>query len=299
MRVSTHQYHLNTIRTIQQNTAEYSNASIQLATNRRILKPSDDPLGAVMLLTLDAELATLKQYSNNMTAVQYNLEQQETQLNSIVNLLNAMQHKATSAANDSNGIPELQAYGQEMEVLFQGIVDALNAKDGNGRYYFSGSEIDVMPFRYDAVANTFSFEGDSSVRNVAVSDNSSVASNILGSDLAPNATFLNDIRGYLDFLANPPATGAGDESRAALESISVFLADVSQQLTKIGGIVASLDELETGNSEISLFTTNLRDDIREVDYAATYVHLNETLAAYESSLQVYASVTKLSLFSYI
>lgn len=299
MRVSTHQYHLNTIRTIQQNTAEYSNASIQLATNRRILKPSDDPLGAVMLLTLDAELATLKQYSNNMTAVQYNLEQQETQLNSIVNLLNAMQHKATSAANDSNGIPELQAYGQEMEVLFQGIVDALNAKDGNGRYYFSGSEIDVMPFRYDAVANTFSFEGDSSVRNVAVSDNSSVASNILGSDLAPNATFLNEIREYLDFLANPPATGAGDESRTALESISVFLADVSQQLTKIGGIVASLDELETGNSEISLFTTNLRDDIREVDYAATYVHLNETLAAYESSLQVYASVTKLSLFSYI
>ncbi len=299
MRVSTHQYHLNTIRTIQQNTAEYSNASIQLATNRRILKPSDDPLGAVMLLTLDAELATLKQYSNNMTAVQYNLEQQETQLNSIVNLLNAMQHKATSAANDSNGVPELQAYGQEMEVLFQGIVDALNAKDGNGRYYFSGSEIDVMPFQYDAGANTFSFEGDSRVRNVAVSDNSSVASNILGSDLAPNATFLNEIRTYLDFLANPPVTGAGDESRAALESISVFLADVSQQLTKIGGIVASLDELETGNSEISLFTTNLRDDIREVDYAATYVHLNETLAAYESSLQVYASVTKLSLFSYI
>lgn len=299
MRVSTHQYHLNTIRTIQQNTAEYSNASIQLATNRRILKPSDDPLGAVMLLTLDAELATLKQYSNNMTAVQYNLEQQETQLNSIVNLLNAMQHKATSAANDSNGVPELQAYGQEMEVLFQGIVDALNAKDGNGRYYFSGSEIDVMPFQYDAGTNTFSFDGDNGVRNVAVSDNSSVASNILGSDLAPNADFLNEIRNYLDFLANPPATGAGDESRAALESISVFLADVSQQLTKVGGIVASLDELEIGNNEIALFTENLRDDIREVDYAKTYVHLNETLAAYESSLQVYASVTKLSLFSYI
>ncbi|MDX3774317.1 flagellar hook-associated protein FlgL [Chromatiaceae bacterium AAb-1] len=299
MRVSSHQYHLNTIRTIQQNTEEYSKTSIQLATNRRILKPSDDPLGAVMLLTLDSELTTLKQYTNNMSAVNYNLGQQETHLNSIVNLLGSMQELATTAANDSNSAYELEAFGQEMEVLFQGIVDALNAKDGTGRYYFSGSEIDVVPFQFDAVTNTFSYEGDEQVRQVAVSDTSSVASNILGSNLAPNnAEFLNEMRAYLDFLATSPDT-AGDESRAAIDSIGSFLGNVAQEITRIGGITASLDELETGNTEISLFTENLRDDIRNVDYPTAYVHLNETLAAYESSLRVYASVTKLSLFSYI
>lgn len=298
MRVSSNQYHLTTIRNIQQSTAEYSKLSTQLATNQRIQKPSDDPLGSVMLLTLNSELTKLDQYKSNMDAVHFNLGQQETQLSSIVNTLFSVQEIVTTAADGSVGQAELEAYSQELSVLFPAIVDLLNAKDGNDNYYFSGSLTDVKPFERDG-AGVYQYLGDNRVRDVAVSDNSSVPANITGDKLVPGVTFLNEMQTYLDLIATAPAAGVGNESRDLLAHISNFLASVSGEITRIGGTLASLDEMALGNDDIALFTENLRDDIKEVDYPEAYVQMNQAMASYESSLKVYSSVSQLTLFSYV
>lgn len=298
MRVSSNQYHLTAIRNIQQSTAEYSKLSTQLATNQRIQKPSDDPLGSVMLLTLDSELTKLEQYKKNMDAVHFNLGQQETQLSSIVNTLNSVQEIVTTAADGSMGQAELEAFSQELSVLFPAIVDLMNAKDGNDNYYFSGSLTDVMPFERDG-AGVFQYNGDDRVRQVAVSDNSSVPANIVGSDLDPGVNFLNEMQTYLDLISTAPAAGVGNESRDMLNHISTFLGTISGEITRIGGTLASLDEMELGNDDIALFTETLRDDIKEVDYPEAYVKMNQAMASYESSLKVYSSVTKMTLFSYV
>ncbi|NRQ42920.1 flagellar hook-associated protein FlgL [Rheinheimera sp. YQF-2] len=298
MRVSSNQYHLTTIRNIQQSTAEYSKLSTQLATNQRIQRPSDDPLGSVMLLTLNSELTKLEQYKKNMDAVHFNLGQQETQLSSIVNTLGSIQEIVTTAADGSMGQAELEAFSQELSVLFPAIVDLLNAKDGNDNYYFSGSLTDVKPFERDG-AGVFQYNGDDRVRDVAVSDNSSVPANIVGSELDPGVNFLNEMQTYLDLISTAPAAGVGNESRDMLNHISTFLGTISGEITRIGGTLASLDEMELGNDDIALFTETLRDDIKEVDYPEAYVQMNQAMAAYESSLKVYSSVSKMTLFSYV
>ncbi len=298
MRVSTNQIHQTTIRNIEQGSSLYNKYSVQLATNERIAKPSEDPLGTVMLMTLDAELSSLDQYQSNMEAVEFTLGQQESQISSIVNLLSSLQSLVTTAADGSMGTEELEALGQEMQVLFPGIVDLLNATDGDGRYYFSGSQTGTMPFQQDAAGN-WSYLGDNGIRSVAVSADSTVISNVVGSDIAPNADFLNDMQAYLDLIATPPATGVGDESRDMIDSIAGFLSSVTGELTRIGGVLSSLDTIVEGNEDIALFTQGLRDDISEVDYPSTYVKMNEAMASYESSLKVYSKISELSLFSLI
>ncbi len=59
MRISSSQYHETAIRNIQTSSAKYSQLSVQMATNTRITKPSDDPLGSVLVLRLDSELTSL------------------------------------------------------------------------------------------------------------------------------------------------------------------------------------------------------------------------------------------------
>ena len=128
---------------------------------------------------------------------------------------------------------------------------------------------------------------------------SSVPANITGDKLDPGVTFLNEMQTYLDLIATAPAAGVGNESRDLLAHISNFLASVSGEITRIGGTLASLDEMALGNDDIALFTETLRDDIKVVDYPEAYVKMNEALASYESSLKVYSSVSRLSLFSYV
>ncbi|WP_244859199.1 flagellar hook-associated protein FlgL [Shewanella dokdonensis] len=240
MRVSSHLYQQNIIRTINQGTADYNRLSVQLFNNQRITKPSDDPLGSVMLLTLDSELSSIKQYQSNMNDVEYTLGQQETQLSSAVNILNSLQEMTTTAADGSMGETEITALGQQMGVLFPAIVDLLNTTDGDGRYYFSGSLTNVMPFQKD-LSGQYQYQGDSNIRQVAVSSDSKVISNVVGSDIDPGASFLNQMQDYLTLLNTDPGNATiGDESRNMMDGINSFLQGVTDQLTKIGATRASL-----------------------------------------------------------
>lgn len=296
MRVSSSQYHDTAIRNIQISSQKYSQLSVQMATNERITKPSDDPLGSVLVLRLDSELTSLEQYGKNMELVTYTLSQQETQLSSINNLLLSVQSLVTAAADGSYGEDELKAMANELAVLMPGIADLLNAKDGNGNYLFAGSEIDQQPFVKDGTGQ-YIYQGDALVRKVAVSSNTLVDANIVGSDLVPGATFLNDLQDYVALLQAPPAGGAGNESRAMLDKLSTMLGNTTSAITKIGGIVSSLESLEFTNTDIALFTENLRNDLTAVHYPSAYIEMNNALASYESTLKVYSSVSQLSLFS--
>jgi len=298
MRISSSQYHETAIRNIQTSSQKYSQLSVQMATNQRITKPSDDPLGSVLVLRLDSELTSLEQYGKNMELVTYTLSQQETQLSSINNLLLSVQSLVTAAADASYGEDELKAMANELAVLMPGIADLLNAKDGDGNYLFAGSEIDQQPFVKDATGQ-YIYQGDALVRKVAVSSNTLVDANIVGSDLAPGATFLNDLQDYVALLQAPPVGGVGNESRAMLDKLSTVLGDTTAAITKIGGIVSSLESLEFTNTDIALFTENLRDDLTAVHYPSAYIEMNNALASYESTLKVYSSVSQLSLFNKI
>lgn len=295
MRISSSQFHDATIRNIQQSSEKYSQLSVQLASNKKITRPSDDPLGSVLVLRLNSELTSLEQYGENMGLVTYTLRQQETQLTSINHLLLSVQSLTTAAADGSYGTTELQAMANEMAVLMPGIADLLNARDGNGNYLFAGSDIDQPPFIKDG-SGQYQYQGDAIVRKVAVAENTLVDANIIGSDLVPGAAFLNDLQAYVSLLQSPPATGAGAESRLMLDKLSSVLGNVSNAVTKIGGIVSSLESLENTNSEISLFTENLRDDLSVVHYPSAYIEMNNALASYEATLKVYGSVSQLSLF---
>ena len=298
MRISSQQMYLTTINNIHQSTSEFNKYSIQASTSQRILKPSDDPLGTMTVMSLDTELDSLEQYKSNMGDVEYTLGQQETQLSSVNNLLLSLQSLATIAADGSMGEEEIKALGQEMSTLFPGIVDLLNATNGDGQYFFSGSETQTMPFQLDGLGQ-YQYMGDDIVRMVAVSDDSSVISNVVGSDIAPGAQFLNDMVDYLNLVASPPAAGVGVESRALVDSIDSFLGTLSGEITRIGGVRASLETMTLGNEDIALFTQGLKDDISEADAAETFVKMNEAMASYESSLQVYSRISQLSLFSLI
>ncbi|GAB0112109.1 flagellar hook-associated protein FlgL [Pseudoalteromonas distincta] len=298
MRVSSHQYHINTIQNIQTNSGNFNDKSVQLATNQRILKPSDDPLGKVMIMNLGSEIESLEQYKTNMNAVNYSLGQQEVQLTGIVNQIYSLQSLITTAADGSMGDAEIKALGQDMSIAFPAIVDLLNATDSDGKYYFSGSKTDEKPFQLDASGN-YVYSGDSLIREVSVSDDSSVINNVIGDALDPGASFLNAMKDYLVDVNNPPVGGVGNQSRVMIDKLADFLSTISGQVTTIGATMASLDSITTSNEDIKTFTVNLRDDLSAVDYPEAFISMNESMAAYEASMQVYSSVSNLSLFSYI
>ncbi|WP_334021388.1 flagellar hook-associated protein FlgL [Alteromonas sp. S015] len=299
MRVSSDFFHQTTIRNIQRSSVEYSDLSVQMASGKRIQRPSDDPLGKVSLMTLESQLRDLEQYERNIESVNFELSQQESQLTGIMDQLFSVQGLVIQAADGSSGPSEIQAYAQELSALESNIVSFLNSRDGSGHAYFGGSELDTEPFLLDTATNTYLYQGDNHVRQVSVANNAFAPSNITGQSLDPGATFLNAMRQYVTDISDPATTNVDVLSQNMIAVISDFSAKVNQGLTEIGSTMSSLETLDKSNRDIREFTQGLSDDINAVDYPEAYIKVNETLASYESTMRVYSSVTELSLFSLI
>ena len=85
MRISTNQIYDQNMRSIMQNQGDLAKTQEQLASGKRIITPSDDPVGAAKVLRLTEEIDELTQFQRNNDLVTGSLEQQEAVLTNITN----------------------------------------------------------------------------------------------------------------------------------------------------------------------------------------------------------------------
>ena len=80
MRVSTQAFFQNSIATLQKLQSDLNSLQEQVATGRRIQRPSDDPVGAARSLNLRESLETLDQYQRNTSQARSRLQLEEQTL---------------------------------------------------------------------------------------------------------------------------------------------------------------------------------------------------------------------------
>src|SRR5687768_15883567 len=99
MRISTNSIYQAGIARINDLTVSQSRLQEQIATGRKILKPSDDPVGSAKALQLKQAANINKQYSDNRQAAIRNLSAEETTLNSVTDALLSVKSTMVSAGN--------------------------------------------------------------------------------------------------------------------------------------------------------------------------------------------------------
>ena len=87
---------LTALQTAQQQLTDTQN---QLASGRRVLRPSDDPLAAARIQELEAGVATLGQYQRNAGLLENRLGLEEQVLASVGNLLQRVRELAVQGNN--------------------------------------------------------------------------------------------------------------------------------------------------------------------------------------------------------
>lgn len=162
-----------------------------LSSGKRILRPSDDPVGTSTAMRLRTRLSETNQHLRNM-------EQGETQINYIDNvfddisgLLMRAQDLAISQANVTADSRTRTAVAQELTALIDQFVDLLNTRVGN-RYLFAGFETLVEPYKQTETGLTYL--GDSGELNFEIESGTTLSTNIPGSILIP--TVVADLGGH-------------------------------------------------------------------------------------------------------
>jgi len=176
MRVADKMNHAQVINNLNKNRSELSKFQNQAATQKRITKPSDDPLGAARIMESRTEIQGLTQYEKNILSTKAFIEFSEQSLGEVGELLIRAKELAVQQASDGASGPETRRMvAQEINQIFKQMVNIGNRKFGD-RFLFAGYNTLQAPFDM-----TGKYHGDDAEMEVPIDKGAKMAMNIPGS----------------------------------------------------------------------------------------------------------------------
>lgn len=164
------------------NRGEMHSLQEQSATQRRINKPSDDPLGTTRVLSAKSDAKTQKQFIKSLNFAKDFLDFTDQSLSEVAEVMNRAKELALNQANEASANPESRrAVATEIEQLLMQTVQVANRKLGD-RYIFSGFRTNQIPFTKQG-----NYQGDNGEIKIQVNKDSYITMNLPG-----NKVFLGE-----------------------------------------------------------------------------------------------------------
>src|SRR5689334_16950162 len=142
MRITEGMTYLSFLSDLQETKQQMANAEQQVASGKKVNKPSDDPAAAADIIRISSEQAVDAQFSKNINAANSRLTAADDVLSGVQTMLNRIVQLAETAsstgANTLSAVPEIQGLRDQMISL----ANTMN----QGRYIFGGSVTTVPPY---------------------------------------------------------------------------------------------------------------------------------------------------------
>jgi flagellar hook-associated protein 3 FlgL len=169
MRVSQRQRFSFFINNMNNSLTDLMELNIQAASQKRINRPSDDPVGTARVLGHRDSIRALNQYKTNAEDAKGWLNIADNTLIEVNTILTRFRELAEQAATGTVGADNREQISYEARQLFDQLVNMANTKF-EGKYIFGGHKTDATPFEKklwlttnddNLASQSFSIDGDS------------------------------------------------------------------------------------------------------------------------------------------
>ncbi len=255
MRISTNQFHeqsLARILALQEQTAETQQ---QISTGRRFLTPADDPLAAERVERANRELAVREQYGRNIDLAESELRNEDAALEQAIDLLQRVRELAVQAGNPAYSEADRRFIAAEVASRTDEMMALMNTRLASGDYLFGGTAGGAPPFVLDA-SGAVRYEGDEGQRGVQIDATTRIPVNDSG-----KRVFVDVPSASLNAKATPhPGNAAGGTGVVAPPRVAD---PTALEALYPDGLVIEFEALDTNG--LPSFTVTRRSDGRVLE----------------------------------
>jgi flagellar hook-associated protein 3 FlgL len=160
MRVTSGMVRRNIIANMNSALGKLQISQTQIATGKRVFKPSDDPATIAKSVNIKALLRDSEQFKRNIEDGLGWLSTTEAAVDDMTEILTNLKEIAVKGAGDTLGADERAALGEQTEALIQRLLDSSNTAYGD-RYVFAGTNTLTRPYSAssDVAGETFAVSG--------------------------------------------------------------------------------------------------------------------------------------------
>jgi flagellar hook-associated protein 3 FlgL len=204
MRISTSWMQQSAINDILDRQSALAVTQAHISSGKRILNPSDDPVGAAQVLNLQHVQAANQQYQRNIDSANTRLGLETSALDQVTSILQRVRTLALQGTNGTETSSDRGAVATELRQLFSQLVQTANSSDAQGDALFAGNATHTTPF-VQGSGFSVSYAGDNGQRMVAAAPGMQVATGDPGGNV-----FMDIPAGNGRFVvnANPGNTGS-------------------------------------------------------------------------------------------
>lgn len=269
---------------LQSRLSQLERSQSELASGRRIQKPSDDPTGARRAMSLRSAQQAREQDLRNADDAMGWLGSADGQLQSASSLLARARELATRGASDANPA-ERGALAMEVRSIAEEMATIANTRRLD-RPLFGGFTGGAAVERDAAGAWTSNGDGDAITRRLsdsgATDGGGLVRVNITADEwLGPNAQLLTE----LDELADAIETKSSSEISGQLSVLDAAGRRIGDGLGQIGAATNRVTAAKARAEDLSLTLRKELSDVQDIDMAKGVMELQVQDVAFEATLQ--------------
>lgn len=202
MRISTTQFYQAGTNALNRQQSQLLETYQQMSSGRRMVDPSDDPLGAARAINVAQSKSLNARLAENRNIAKQNLAMEDTALTSAALLMQDLKTRLVEASNGALSDADRQTLSQVIKDLRDSMLGIANMTDGNGQYLFSGHQGDRAPFVQTGAAITW--QGDQGKRMIQVDQSRQISSGDDGLNI-----FMQSAVGDRSYSASASASNTG------------------------------------------------------------------------------------------
>ncbi len=301
------------INTFNQNL--YKNASkmdriqSQMATNRKIVRLSDDPIGVIKSVSARSRLSSLEQYQRNLSDAQGWLSQSETAVSELGTIVKRAYELSVSLANEVKTPEDRQAAAYEIKELMNHVVTVGNTTLGD-KYLFGGYNVTKAPFEINA-AGEMTYDGlsmvDPGVRGQLNALDNTVSYEIgFGIDLPVSISGVrvmgldsNNLYAQMKDLFDKANSGQMENLQPFVGLFQDAQKNVVSIQAEIGGRQNRLELMAARFEQDVINYTQMKSDVEDLDQAEAIMNFSMAEAVYRAALGVGGRILQPTLMDFL
>jgi flagellar hook-associated protein 3 FlgL len=291
MRVTFSEIYRNTANETNAAAERLADAQRQVASGRRINKPSDDPTGSSEAVTGHAALGAIDAYTQTADSTTSRLTVADSMLSDIINKITAAQTAAASARGSATSQSQRDAASANLQSISDALVGDFNAQF-HGTYLFSGSKGTTAPFT--AANGTVSqYQGNSTIVSVDLGQGRTAPASFDGGAIA------QDVFSVLSNLVTAAQSGDSVGLQAGLDSLDQAFTRATAAQTQVGNNLAAMDDVRLQLTTDRFNVTQRLSATEDANMASAVTAMSQADTSYRAALAAFGRIGSISLMDYL
>lgn len=276
----------------------------QIASGRRMLSPSDDPVAAARALELSQSQSINTQHGVNRQHAKSALSLMEDTLGGVTSLLQDVKTTIVAAGNATLTDVERGFMASELRGRFEQLLGLANTRDGMGNFMFSGFQTTTPAFVETPTGAQY--QGDTGQQRLQVDANRQMAINATGASVFQGGgqdmfATLNELITLLQTPVVDPATQANLTAGLGTANVNVerALDNVLTVRASVGARLQELDAFDNLGEDRNLRYAEALSELQDLDYTEALTKLTQQQVNLEAAQRTFVSVSGLSLFNFL